>query len=245
MVKVYLEPKADTLIFSACSSVHVSICIPRPSPHCRAPVGYNFEVKYIQNCNNSVLQFFGNCLSHLPWKLKMNSLWFLFFFLVLSFRARSAFVTRFNHFPLKMPAPVHNVPHVHLRLLTSIIYSASFLSLCSWWTVTTSSPIQMCSGSSWKRIRPSSLQCLNPVQPIQTSGVEWPPRYCADDWVYVTCFLRIYLTFCVWMLFFLNSAVNLLFFHRVTISAPLPTYLWGSLCARAVLQFPWSTPPSW
>lgn len=38
----------------------------------------------------------------------------------------------------------------------------------------------MCSGSSCKRTRQSSRQCLNPAQPIQTFGVEWPHRYFAD-----------------------------------------------------------------
>lgn len=62
-------------------------------------------------------------------------------------------------------------------------------SLCSWRTVITSSPTPMCSGSSWTRTRPSSHQCLNPVQPIQTSGVGWPLRYCVDDRVSVhACF---------------------------------------------------------
>lgn len=119
------------------------------SPHCRALVGYNFEAKCKQSCNHSVLHILQTLLAFTLQNLnETHWLTISVSVLHLTLASGSAF------------------------LLSPYMLRSSLTILCSWRTAITSSPTPMCSGSSCKRTRPSSHQCLNPVQPILTSGVE-------------------------------------------------------------------------
>lgn len=53
----------------------------------------------------------------------------------------------------------------------------------------------MCCGSSWMKIRQSSLQCWNPAQLTQTSGAEWQHRYFVMSGRTYRAFSKLYVWF--------------------------------------------------